>query len=258
MVFKISTIQANLEWENKRANLRLFENAFKEVDHDAQLVILPEMFSTGFTMDPLKHAESMNGKSIEWMKTFAEKLDTTLCGSLIIEENGCYFNRLLVVNQKGEIKTYDKKHLFRYADEHQHYSAGSSHLILSIHQVKLAFFICYDLRFPVWTRNTHLKYDVAIYIANWPEARSSHWNALLKARAIENQAYTVGVNRIGDDKNGISHSGDSAVYNPKGEKISITNPHEYKVENISLDIEKLYEYRSKFPTHLDADQFKLL
>ena len=254
----ISIIQSDLIWEDKSSNVAFFEKALEEVGKDVKLVVLPEMFSTGFSMNPKKLAEKMNGNCVRWLKTQANKFNKYICGSLIIEDKGKYYNRLIVASPHGWIKTYDKKHLFRHSNENDNYSPGNSQLILEIEGVKIAFYICYDLRFPVWSRNYQLKYDAAVYVANWPENRRAHWTTLLKARAIENQAYVIGVNRIGNDGNGISYSGDSGVYNPLGTKISSTQAYETKVENVALSIKELNEYRVKFPSYLDADKFDLL
>lgn len=258
MKFSVTTIQSDLAWEEKATNFKMFEEHFKTVDESSSLIVLPEMFSTGFSMDPKRFAEPMNGQGVTWMKSQAIKLGKHLIGSLIIEENGNYLNRLIVASPTGKIDSYDKKHLFRYAEEHKNYSPGSNELIIEIEGIKIAFFICYDVRFPVWSRNSQLKYDIAVYIANWPEKRRDHWMTLLKARSIENQAFVIGVNRIGEDGNGISHSGDTCVFNPIGEKLSNTKPNEVKVENVMFDIDGLHDYRAKFPAYLDADDFKLL
>ena len=255
MKFCITTIQANLFWENKKANFELFEKAIQEASNSSNLLILPEMFTTGFSMQVKLLAEPMDGTSVNWMIKQAKKNNIHLAGSLIIRETDEFFNRLIVASPEGQIQHYDKKHLFSYADENLNYSPGKQELIIAVNGLKIAFFICYDLRFPVWSRNIKLKYDVAVYIANWPEKRKEHWITLLKARAIENQSYVIGVNRIGDDGNGIDYSGESAVYNYLGQKISTTKPHEFRVENVTLDIEALYNYRIKFPAHLDADNF---
>jgi len=255
--FCITTIQANLHWENKIANYKLFESAFKEVSEDSNLLILPEMYTTGFSMNTDLLSETMNGPSINWMIIQAKKIKKHIAGSLIIKEDNKFFNRLIIASPNGNIYYYDKKHLFRYANENKKYSPGKKELILKINGVNIAFFICYDLRFPVWSRNTKLKYDVAVYIANWPEKRKKHWITLLKARAIENQSFVIGVNRIGNDGNGINYSGESGVYNYLGEKISTTKSDEFSVENSNLDIDALNNYRVKFPAHLDADEFKM-
>ncbi len=257
MEFSITTIQADLHWENKEANYELFAEAIQRASEKSSIIVLPEMFTTGFSMSTENLSEVMDGPSVNWMKAKAEDTEKYLVGSLIIKENNRFFNRLIVASPSGEINYYNKKHLFSYANENQHYSPGNKELILNIKGVKIAFFICYDLRFPVWCRNLKLKYDIAVYIANWPENRTNHWITLLKARAIENQSYVVGVNRIGCDGNGINYSGDSAVYNYLGAKISATEPTKFTVDNISLNINSLREYRVKFPAHLDADNFKL-
>lgn len=257
MQINVTTIQTNLFWENKDANYKLLSEELQKSASNSNMIILPEMFTTGFSMDTENLAESMSGPSIKWMKSFAKKSNKHIVGSLIIKEKDFFFNRLIVSSPNEAISFYDKKHLFSYADEHLNYSPGKKELIINIKGVKIAFFICYDLRFPVWCRNTNLKYDIAIFIANWPKKRREHWTNLLKARAIENQSFVIGVNRVGNDGNGITYSGDSAVYNYLGEKISLTLPNEQKVENISLNIDALNEFRVEFPTHLDADNFKI-
>ena len=257
MDISITTIQTDLHWENKEVNCELFSKAIQQASEKSSIIILPEMFTTGFSMNTKNMAEEMDGPSVKWMKAKAKNIQKHIVGSLIIKENHNYFNRLIVACPDGVIQHYDKKHLFSYANENQHYSPGDQELILNIKGVKIAFFICYDLRFPVWCRNSKLKYDIAMYIANWPEKRKNHWTALLQARAIENQSYVVGVNRIGCDGKGIYYSGDSAIYNYLGEKISTTESNKYAVENISLNINSLKEYRAKFPAHLDADDFKI-
>lgn len=252
----ISTIQTELVWESRDENLAHFEKLFKQIPKESDIVVMPEMFSTGFSMSPEKLAEKVDGVTVQWMKSQAKKLEKVIVGSVIIEDQDQFFNRLFWVNPNGEMQSYDKKHCFRYADEHLHYTAGEQELIVNYKGWNFACYICYDLRFPVWSRNTNLKYDAAIYIANWPERRSEHWTSLLKARAIENQAYVVGVNRIGDDGNRISHSGDTAVYNEVGKRISVTKPGMESVETITLSKENLNTYREKFPAWKDADEFK--
>ena len=255
MDFSITTIQTDLHWENKELNCDLFSKAIQRASEKSSIIILPEMFTTGFSMNSKNMAEEMDGPSVKWMKAKAKNIQKYIVGSLIIKENYNYYNRLIVACPDGVIQHYDKKHLFSYANEHKSYSAGEQELILTIKGVRVAFFICYDLRFPVWSRNLKLKYDIAVYIANWPEKRKNHWITLLKARAIENQSYVIGVNRIGQDGNGVHYSGDSAVYNYLGEKVSKTEANEHSVENVSLDISSMEEYRTKFSAHLDADDF---
>lgn len=257
MNISITTIQSNLHWENKEKNLSMFSNLIKEASEESKIVVLPEMFSTAFSMSPEALAESMDGDSVKWMLNQAKASNKLIVGSLIIKDNNSYYNRLIVAQPNGELQHYNKRHLFRYANEHLNYKGGKDQLIVDIEGVKFAFFVCYDIRFPVWSRNVNLKYDVAVYIANWPEKRRDHWMTLLKARSIENQAFVIGVNRIGDDGNGIAHSGDSMVFNPLGKKISITKPNESKVETVKLNIESLNDYRAKFPAYLDVDDFKI-
>lgn len=253
----ISIIQTELAWENKTANLNHFETCLHQVPENSELVVLPEMFTTGFSMNPKSLAESMDGQSVKWMAKQAAFFDKHIVGSLIISEDNKYYNRLIWMKPNGEIEYYDKRHTFRYADEHLHYTGGSKELIVEISNWKFACYICYDLRFPVWSRNTNLKYDAALYIANWPASRSEHWQTLLKARAIENQAIVVGVNRIGTDGKGISYSGDSVVLNGQGQQISTTEPNDFSVETITLNSKELTNYRDKFPASLDGDQFDI-
>ncbi len=253
----ISIIQTELAWEDKLANLNHFETCLQQIPEDSRLVVLPEMFTTGFSMNPKKLAEKMSGQSVEWMRKQAISLNKTIVGSLIIEENSQYYNRLIWMKPDGEFQYYNKHHCFRYANEHLHYADGDKELIVELEGWKLACYICYDLRFPVWSRNTNLKYDVALYIANWPAKRREHWKTLLKARAIENQCYTIGVNRIGKDGGNLSHSGDSCVINEQGEKISNTEPNKVSIETITLNAINLIDYRKKFPTYLDADKFNI-
>ncbi len=253
---KISIIQTSLYWQDKRANLKMFEELMAPLKDKTDLIVLPEMFSTGFTMEARKYAEEMNGPTVKWMRTMARELNTRIIGSIIIEEKDKYYNRLIWVEPWDIFGTYDKRHLFRMAEEHHHYTAGKNKLIESIKGWRICPLICYDLRFPVWSRNKN-DYDVSIYIANWPERRNHAWKTLLMARAIENQCYVVGVNRIGVDGNGISHSGDSAIIDPKGFVISKTKPHEISVETLELNYSDLAEYRKSFPVGLDADDFEI-
>lgn len=253
----ISIIQTELVWEDKAKNLLHFEACFSDVPEESRVIVLPEMFTTGFSMQPEKFAESMTGETVCWMVENAKSLKKNIVGSVIIEENQKFYNRLIWVEPNGDIHTYNKKHCFRYANEHLHYTPGKEELIVNIEGWNIGCYICYDLRFPVWSRNTNLKYDAALYIANWPERRAEHWSALLKARAIENQSYAIGVNRIGSDGNGIHHSGDSVVIGPKGNRISSTQPNSFSIETVVLSKKDLLEYRTQFPAYLDGDNFSL-
>ncbi|HET6228075.1 MAG TPA: amidohydrolase [Bacteroidia bacterium] len=255
---KVTLIQSNLFWENKQKNLEQFSKKIDDVNEVTDLIVLPEMFSTGFSMNPEKLAENMNGETVKWMKEKAQKKNCVVTGSFICEEGGRYYNRLLWVNPNGTYVKYDKRHLFSMGDEHNHYAAGEEKLIVELKGWKICPLICYDLRFPVWARNTkEASYDVLIYVANWPERRSYPWKTLLLARAIENQSYVIGSNRVGVDGNDISHSGDSAVIDAKGEIISKIKPNEEATETITLSYSNLVEFRKQFPAILDADQFEV-
>lgn len=251
----ISIIQSNLSWENKKANLKMFEGKLTKTA-PSDLIILPEMFTTGFSMQPESLAEPMNGKSVLWMIKMAAKHKACILGSLIIIENGNYFNRLIAAKQSGEISFYDKRHLFSLAGEEKVYCPGKKQKSITLKGWRIGLFVCYDLRFPVWTRSVN-SLDVMVFVANWPAKRQMPWSCLLKARAIENQAYTVGVNRFGKDGNGFYHSGNSAIHSPLGETlISIDDKED--IETLALAKEGVLDSRKQFPFYRDADKFKLL
>ncbi len=257
-------IQTNLHWEQKAMNLTMLEEKINSIKEKTEVVILPEMFSTGFSMKPEQLAEGMNGETLAWMKRVAAKKKVILTGSIIIAENGNYYNRLVWMLPNGHMGLYDKKHLFAYANEHKHYTSGNKRLIASVKGWKINLMVCYDLRFPVWSRqsnrsaeNLDLEYDVLIYVANWPERRSHMWKTLLQARAIENQCFCIGVNRVGTDGNGIYHSGDSMVINPVGE-VLYHKAHDEDIHTITLQKEELEKIREKMPFWKDADGFKIL
>ena len=257
----ITLIQSHLHWEDKVANLKMFEEKINGIHEKTELVILPEMFSTGFAMHPEKLAEQMDGLTVEWMKKIATKKSIILTGSLIIEEAGNYYNRLIWMLPNGQLGYYDKRHRFAFAGEHEKYTAGQKRLIASVKGWKINLLVCYDLRFPVWSRQSPkhdreagLEYDVLIYVANWPERRNHAWKSLLVARAIENQCYVIGVNRIGEDGSKIYHSGDSMIIGPLGEEI-YHQEHKEDVYTYTLQREHLNEARSKFPFWKDADDF---
>jgi omega-amidase len=219
------------------------------------VIVLPEMFGTGFTMNVHQVAETMDGKAIKWMHTQAKKHDAVLTGSLIIKEDGKYYNRLLWVEPDGTQYIYDKKHLFTMANEHLKFTAGTEKLIINYMGWKIAPFICYDLRFPVWNRNQE-NYDLALYVANWPAKRSYHWISLLFARAIENQSYIVAVNRVGEDGNGFTYSGNSSVVDPAGELL-YHKENDEDIHTILLTKEHLSEMRNQYPFLVDKDQFSV-
>ncbi|MGQ0828418.1 MAG: amidohydrolase [Bacteroidota bacterium] len=258
MDLKITIIQTPLHWENKEKNLEMFSKKLAAITEASDVIVLPEMFSTGFSMSPEKFAEPMGGPTVNWIKSKAKEKNCVITGSFIVEENGNYYNRLIWMRPDGTLSIYDKRHLFRMGDEHNHYSFGKGKLIVEIKGWKICPLVCYDLRFPVWSRNVKSEYDVLVYVANWPERRNHHWKTLLLARAIENQSYVVGVNRIGNDGKDISHSGDSAVIDPKGVIISKTKANEESIETVTLNYSELVEYRQVFPAALDADDFKIV
>jgi predicted amidohydrolase len=251
----LALIQTSLHWENKAANLAMFEEKMQSITPSADVIFLPEMFTTGFSMQSHLLAEDMQGATVQWMRQQAQRLDAVVCGSFIAKNQGQYYNRLVWMQPDGHYHTYDKRHLFRMGDEQQHYSAGTKRLITEWKGWRFCPMICYDLRFPVWARNRN-DYDVLLFVANWPHRRSAHWKLLLQARAVENLSYAVGVNRVGDDGNNIYHSGDSSVFSPRGELMWQQTDDE-AIEVVELKAHDLLEYRQVFPAHLDADEFDI-
>lgn len=252
----VSFIQADLQWENPQANLELFTQQISEISGEVDLVVLPEMFATGFSMQPERLAETEMGKSVDWMKSMASSKKCVITGSLIIEENGKYFNRLFWVLPDGNYQTYDKRHLFSLAGEQNHYTPGQERLIVELKGFRIMPLICYDLRFPVWSRND-LNYDVLLYVANWPERRAFYWNQLLIARAIENQAYVIGVNRVGNDGNKVSHSGNSVCLDPLGKEVAAATPSTIEVVNVVLSKDTVTRVRDRFKFLNDKDDFSI-
>lgn len=254
MELKVAAIQANLQWEDKTANLEYFTRKIASINN-ADIIVLPEMFSTGFTMNAVAMAEVEDGATVEWMKEMAIESGGVICGSVIISENQKYYNRLFWMQPDGNYSTYNKRHLFSMAKENETYTAGDTKLIVEYNGWKICPQICYDLRFPVWNRNAE-GYDILINVANWPERRNYPWKILLKARAIENQAFVIGLNRVGEDGNGVQHSGDSAIIDPLGEVISVSAGVESILEAI-LRKDDLIRIRGKFPFLQDKDQFEI-
>ncbi|HXB33144.1 MAG TPA: nitrilase family protein [Puia sp.] len=274
----VTSIQADLQWEDKPANLRRLEEQIDGIGEPTELVILPEMFPTGFSMRPEVFAERMDGPTLGWMRSVAARKKIILTGSLIIEEDGSYFNRLIWMLPTGQYGCYDKRHRFAYAGEDAHYTAGQKRLVASVKGWKVLLLVCYDLRFPVWSRQqpapaaealakaahpaspagtaaqADLEYDLIVCIANWPERRSHAWKTLLQARAIENQSYVVGVNRVGVDGNKIAHSGDSMIIDPLGEILYHASATE-EVFTRTLEKEHLTTIRQRFPFWRDSDHF---
>ena len=255
----VTLIQTELHWENKEANLSMLEKKIRNLQPPQQVVVLPEMFSTGFSMRPETLAEPMTGPTVKWMKELAATKKIILTGSLIIEEGGRYFNRLIWMLPNGQCGYYDKKHLFAFGEEDKHYTAGTERFIASVNGWKVALMVCYDLRFPVWARQQNepgeeFEYDLLIYVANWPQRRSHAWKSLLVARAIENQSYVVGVNRVGTDGKGIFHSGDSMLIDPLGEVLFHKEDDE-AVFTGTLHKAQLQQVRARFPFWRDKDRF---
>lgn len=253
---KISLIQTSLAWENPRANRANFERLINTIQGQTDIIVLPEMFSTAFTMKPETVAENMDGETIKWMKEMAAAKDCAVTGSIVIIEDGTYYNRLLFALPDGEIKTYDKRHLFSLAGEDRAYSAGAGRLIIEYRGWKICPLICYDLRFPVFSRNTE-NFDLLLYVANWPAPRVLAWDTLLRARAIENMCYVAGVNRIGEDSNGHNYLGHSQVFDCLGATIIYPSENE-GVFTAVLDKENIIETRIKLSFLDDRDSFTLL
>ncbi|PHR49872.1 MAG: amidohydrolase [Fluviicola sp.] len=253
---KITLVQTNQFWEDKEANLLHFESHLDQIDQPTDLIVLPEMFHTGFTMNAKPLAEKMDGIGVSWLKKQAKKRDAALVASLIIEEEGMFYNRMVFVTPNGEINSYDKRKLFGLAKEDEHYSPGKKNTIVTYKGWKILLQVCYDLRFPENARNKVIEdnydYDTIIYVANWPEKRNLHWKALLQARAIENQCYIIGLNRVGEDANHFSYSGDSCIISPLGD-VEQYSSHEEILLNDMLEVDTLKETRQKLPFLKDRD-----
>ncbi len=254
--FNVTIIQSDIYWENITANLAAFEEKIWRIKSPTDLIVLPEMFNTGFTMNNVNFAESMNMTTFKWMKQLSNQTGAVITGSYIIKENQKYFNRLIWMQPNGEYLFYDKKHLYRNSGEHIYFIAGQEKKIATWKDWRFCPFICYDLRFPIWSRNLSKDsqpiYDCLIYVANWPSPRHIAWKTLLRSRAIENLSYCLGVNRIGTDDKGLEYIGGSAVIDYKGNTL-VDAENESCIQSIFLNKDELYEYRQKFPFYLDAD-----
>ncbi|MEN3323326.1 amidohydrolase [Mariniflexile soesokkakense] len=253
---KVALIQSDLVWENPKQNRKNFSEKIESILNEVAVIVLPEMFATGFTMKTETVAETMDGKTVAWMKKQAEKTGAAIVGSLIISEDGNYYNRLLFVEPSGVITTYDKRHTFTLAGEDKVYSAGKEKVIITYKGWKFCPLVCYDLRFPVWARNVE-NYDVLLYVANWPKPRILAWDTLLKARAIENMSYVVGVNRVGLDEAQNEYSGNSAVYDVLGNAITAIKPNKEQIEVVALERNHINFYRNKLKFLDDKDEFIL-
>ncbi|GAB3757614.1 amidohydrolase [Spirosoma pomorum] len=257
----LTFLQSNLYWHDPVANRAMFEEQIFSLPEHTDLIVLPEMFTTGFTMEAAAVAEPMNLTTFRWLKQMAAQTGAVVTGSYVVKENGRYLNRLIWMQPDGQFDVYDKRHLFRMAHEDKTYSAGTARLVKEWKGWRICPLICYDLRFPVWSRNkqagsTEFAYDLLLYVANWPAARRNAWNTLLQARAIENLSYVVGVNRVGDDPKGNHYTGDSAVIDFKGEVLFRETDKEV-VHQQTLSLKSLTEFRASFPANLDADDYSL-
>lgn len=257
MTFRVTLVQQPLVWHDAAANRAHFGTLLAPLAGTTDLVVLPEMFTTGFTMQPETYAESAEGPTRVWLLEQARLLDAAVGGSVAVNDNGRFYNRFMLAMPTGLTYWYDKRHLFRMGGEHRHFCAGGHALIVEWRGARLCPLVCYDLRFPVWSRRRpELEYDVVLYAANWPAARRFAWNTLLRARAIENQAYCVGVNRVGDDGLGVAHAGDSVALDFTGQPLIELND-KAQVITVPLDLDALRAWRDKFPAQLDADVFTL-
>ena len=265
-LLSITTVQANLSWENKADNLKKFDEMLSEVKN-TDVIVLPEMFTTAFSMNPAQFAENLFGDTFNWMTQKAKQFNAAITGSFICTENGKYYNRLILMQPDGNYYKYDKRHLFTLAGENAHYTEGVERVTLEWRGWRICPLICYDLRFPVWSRNALSPafggheaearyYDLLIYVANWPERRSNAWKTLSAARAIENQTYVVAVNRVGNDGNGIYHSGDSAIIDFAG-AVLFSQAHTEGVHTTILSRSKMIDFRNKFGFLSDQDAFNL-
>ena len=251
-------IQSNLFWENQEANLKMFTEKIKALEGHHEIVVLPEMFSTGFSMKPSQFAENLTGTSLQWMKEIAATKKIILTGSLMIQDDNHYYNRLIWMQPDGQFGYYDKRHLFSYGGEDKDFTPGSKRFIAQVKGWKICTMICYDLRFPIWNRmNKEDEYDVLVVIANWPNKRMTAWQTLLRARAIENQSYVIGVNRVGEDGNGLIYNGGSCVIDPLGE-ILYEKLNDEDIFSISLNKDDLLKVRNNFPFQKDKDEFIIL
>lgn len=253
---RISLVQYDIAWENKQKNLDYIHTVVSGLEGKTDVVILPEMCTTGFSMNSHNLAEPVSGNTITLLKQWAAQYDVAVCGSYIAEENTNFYNRGFFITPDKEFY-YDKRHLFRMGAEPQSFSAGGKRLIFEHKGFNICLLICYDLRFPVWARNIDNEYDLLIYTANWPASRAKVWNALLAARALENMAYVCGVNRIGEDGNGLIHEGGSKVVDAKGDEILSLGLNLKQVETVCISKLELEQFRAKFPVWKDADRFEL-
>jgi omega-amidase len=252
---RLTLVQTDLFWQDPAANRRMLDDKLRALAGATDLIVLPEMFTTGFTMEPERAAEAAHGPSIDWMRDTARALNAVVTGSIPTRDGGRFYNRLTWMRPDGTYATYDKRHLFRMAEEHDHYTAGTRRLVVELNGWRVCPMICYDLRFPVWSRNRG-DYDALIYLANWPSRRRHAWHTLLKARAVENLCYCIGVNRVGADGNAVAHGGDTMAFDFLGQSMFRDSEGPF-IQTVTLARAALDEHRSLFPAHMDADRYKI-
>lgn len=254
---RVSMVQSHIIWEDRNENLGYYGELLRRISGKTDLAVLPETFSTGFTMNVEPLADEMDGITVNTIKKWAADYKMAVAGSFIAKDNDKYYNRAFFITPEGDSLFYDKRHLFQMGDEDQYFTAGDKRLVVSYRGWNICLLVCYDLRFPVWSRNVNNEYDLLIYCANWPEARKKVWKILLQARAIENMSYVCGVNRVGIDGKGFTYRGDSLIISPKGKKLADAGKREEVTRTVSLSMDEISELRSKFPAWKDADDFTI-
>lgn len=254
---RVSMVQSHIIWEGRNENLGYYGELLRRISGKTDLAVLPETFSTGFTMNIEPLADEADGITVNTIKKWAADYKMAVAGSFIAKDNGKYYNRAFFITPEGDSLFYDKRHLFQMGHEDQYFTAGDKRLVVSYRGWNICLLVCYDLRFPVWSRNVNNEYDLLIYCANWPEARKKVWKILLQARAIENMSYVCGVNRVGIDGKGFTYRGDSLIISPKGKKLADAGKREEVTRTVSLSMDEVSELRSKFPAWKDADDFTI-
>lgn len=257
----VCLVQSDILWEQRDENLKAYSEKLSQLQTAPDLIVLPEMFATGFTMNAACAEEEL-GAILGWMQQMAQQHQCVITGSAMIKDHSAFYNRLFWVQADGQYSTYDKRHLFRFGREQEYYEPGNKKVIFALNGWKFRPLVCYDLRFPVWARNTYIngafEYDCLLYVANWPERRAHHWKSLLIARAIENLSYCIGVNRIGKDGNGISHAGNSMICDPLGAVVQQLDDHQQGLISTTLESKTLLDWRTKFNVGQDWDRFEIL
>ncbi|MRT94096.1 amidohydrolase [Ancylomarina sp. 16SWW S1-10-2] len=255
-ILRLSLVQSELIWGDVKLNLEQFTQQLSELKGKSDLIVLPEMFTSGFTMSDKDEISRYADMTVSWMQEQAKYLGASIMGSFIVKDVDSFYNRMHTVSPNGDISTYDKRHLFRMGDEHKHFAGGKDKGIVIIGEWRIRPIVCYDLRFPVWLRNQQ-DYDLLVCVANWPEARRDVWNTILKARAIDNQTYVAGVNRVGKDGMNLTYAGDSSLFDAKGRVLAKCEDYKSNISTMSISLSELRKFRDKFPVYLDADDFDI-